>query len=171
MDNEINNIENLINNENIELKDAIEQLKEVNKIIQETIQNKDKIIDTLNVLNTQLQINHDYYRTTLFETNQNYLENYILNFLKEELYKYFPQQIQIYFEIDFIKNLYESTIDKYLTNPVKKYSHIAINILNYLRGFRVFRVYELMVYNFIILITVIIYLNNLFNKNLICFIL
>jgi hypothetical protein len=168
---EINKLETLVDNENNDLKIAIEQLKEAHTVMQETFRNQENIINALTLLNTKLEIDQDYYRTSLFESNQNYLENYILDFLKEELYKYFPQQIQIYFEIEFIKNLYEQAIEKYLSSPVEKYSYIVIFILNYFRGFRVFRVYELIIYNFLILIMFIIYLNNSFNKSLICFII
>jgi hypothetical protein len=167
----INNLETLVDNENDDLKIAIEQLKEAHTVVQETFQNQENIINALTLLNTQLEIDQNYYRTSLFNSNQKYLENYILDFLKEELYKYFPLYIQEYFEIEFIKNLYELAIDNLFSIIIKKYSYIGVNILNYLRGFRIFRVYELMIYNFLILIMIVIYLNNSYNKNLICFII
>lgn len=169
--NEINAIETLIMaSENDELKTAIRQLKQAHIVVQETFQNQENTINALILLNTKLEIDQDYFRTSLFESNQNYLENYILDFLKES-YRYFPQQIQVYFEIEFIKNLFELVIDKIFSFSIKKYLNYLVSILNYLRGFRVFRVYELMVYNFLILVSITIYLNNSFNKNLICFII
>jgi hypothetical protein len=70
----INDIEMLIDKDDNDLNDAIEKLKEANIVVQETFKNYQNTVDALTLLNTQLEIDKTYYRTSLFDSNRNYLE-------------------------------------------------------------------------------------------------
>ena len=90
----INDIETLINRDNNDLNNAIEKLKEANIVVQETFQNYQNTVDALTLLNTQLEIDKTYYRTSLFDSNKNYLEEWVLDLLNK-FYDYFPDQYKL----------------------------------------------------------------------------
>jgi len=166
----INDFETLIDKDNNDLNDAIEKLKEANIVVQETFQNYQNTVDALTLLNIQLEIDKTYYRTSLFDSNKNYLEEWVLDLLNE-FYDYFPDQYKIYFENIIVKEIIKLIIKKInIIYLAKKFSLILIYILDYLRSYRIVRVYEIIILNFIVFVIFIAYLNSLFNKDLICFI-
>ena len=166
----INDIETLIDKDDNDLNNAIEKLKEANIVVQETFQNYQNTVDALTLLNTQLEIDKTYYRTSLFDSNKNYLEEWVLDLLNE-FYDYFPDQYKIYFENIIVKEIIKLIIKKInIIYLAKKFSLILIYALDYLRSYRIVRVYEIIILNFIVFVIFIAYLNSLFNKDLICFI-
>ena len=166
----INDIETLIDKDDNDLNNAIEKLKEANIVVQETFQNYQNTVDALTLLNTQLEIDKTYYKTSLFDSNKNYLEEQVLDLLNE-FYDYFPDQYKIYFENIIVKEIIKLIIKKInIIYLAKKFSLILIYALDYLRSYRIVRVYEIIILNFIVFVIFIAYLNSLFNKDLICFI-
>lgn len=172
--NEINTLETLVENENTNidnLNNMIEHLREAHENIKETFKNYNNTINTLTFLNAELQVNQNYYRTHLFEANRNHLEEQILEFFQES-YQYLPLQYRILFENQIIKKIFEFLINKIFPLPLARLTSLAIiTFLDYLRSYRLVKVYELVILFFIIFVIFIAYLNSLFNKNLICFIL
>ncbi|CAG8688282.1 4294_t:CDS:1, partial [Scutellospora calospora] len=97
-------IEMLVDEDNTDLIDAIDKLKEAHITVQETFQNYQNTVEALTLLNLQLEIDKTYYKTSLFDSNKNFLEEWTLDLLNE-FYNYFPNQYKVYFENIIVKEI------------------------------------------------------------------
>ena len=163
------------NNNNDEFNIAFEDLKTVSKDIiqkiEETLIEKENNIEALLLVNEKLTVNCSYYRKNLFELTRKNFDDWFSDLL-EESFNFLPQQIQesilpqnpIFIRLT---NHVKTWIINHLANVNKKYVLFISFFLDHLRSLYIIRFSKILIYNLIILFIIIIYVNCLFDKNII----
>jgi hypothetical protein len=168
----MNDIEKMIEeiklSDNMNLDESLDNLKNLSKQVIEDfdylITEKDKRIESLLNINNLLNDEKHYYKTHFLRELNEKTEEYITNKIFKILENIQNELFQIILQIPSFKKLIENQISIYLIIILAK----LLFLIEFLLSYRLIRVIEILVYNLIILLNVYIYLNNYYNKQILC---
>ena len=138
------------------------------QLVEEILEDKQKDIDALILVNNVLSTESNYYKThwfsNLFNETSDWLKDLIINVVEKNT----PEPLNRLLQIPALKEQMFNLVFKIVS---LRLTSIIIIFFQFLLTYRSIRIIELFIYNFCFFIFGIHYINYIFKVNMVCYIL